>query len=65
MKKFDIHDWRQKQLIESYNNRLLDQIFEELIPQDILLNEGKIGEFLINLKNKIKGIKYSNANGNF
>ena len=60
MKKFDIHAWRHKQLIESYNNKLSDQIlnqlFEELIPQDALLNEG-IGDFLSNLKDKIKSTK--------
>jgi len=60
MKKFNIHDWRQKQLIESYNNRLsdqtLDQLFEGLISQDILLNEG-IGDFLSGLKDKIKNTK--------
>ena len=60
MKRFNIHAWRQKQLIESYNNRLSDQIlnqlFEELIPQDVLLNEG-IGDFLSGLKDKIKNTK--------
>jgi hypothetical protein len=60
MKKFNIHDWRQKQLIESYNNRLsdqtLDQLFEGLISQDILLNEG-IGDFLKGLKDRIKNTK--------
>ena len=60
MGSFNIHNWRQKQLIESYNNRLsdqtLDQLFEGLIPQDILLNEG-IGDFLKGLKDKIKNTK--------
>jgi len=60
MKKFNIHTWRQNQLIESYNNRLsdqtLDQLFEGLISQDILLNEG-ISDFLKGLKDKIKNTK--------
>jgi hypothetical protein len=60
MGPFDIHAWRQKQLIENYNNQLSDQIlnqlFEELIPSNVLLNEG-IGDFLSNLKDKIKNTK--------
>lgn len=58
MGQFDIHKWRQKQLLESYNNRLsnqiLDQLFEGLISQNILLNESK---FLKGLKDKIKNTK--------
>ena len=57
---FDIHAWRQKQLIENYNNQLsnqiLNQLFEELIPSNVLLSEG-IGDFLSNLKDKIKNTK--------
>ncbi len=58
MGQFDIHKWRQKQLLESYNNRLsnqiLDQLFEGLISQNTLLNESK---FLKGLKDKIKNTK--------
>ena len=58
MGQFDIHKWRQKQLLESYNNRLsnqiLDQLFEGLVPQNTLLNESK---FLKGLKDKIKNTK--------
>lgn len=58
MGHFDIYKWRQKQLLESYNNRLsnqiLDQLFEGLIPQNTLLNESK---FLKGLKDKIKNTK--------
>ena len=58
MGQFDIHKWRQKQLFESYKNRLsnqiLDQLFEGLIPQNTLLNESK---FLKGLKDKIKNTK--------
>ena len=60
MGPFDIHAWRQKQLVESYNNQLYDQILnqfvKELIPPNVLLNEG-IGDFLSNLKDKIKNTK--------
>jgi hypothetical protein len=58
MGQFDIYKWRQKQLLESYNNRLsnqiLDQLFEGLVPQNTLLNESK---FLKGLKDKIKNTK--------
>ena len=58
MGQFDIHKWRQKQLFESYKNRLsnqiLDQLFEGLIPQNTLLNKSK---FLKGLKDKIKNTK--------
>ena len=58
MGQFDIHKWRQKQLLESYNNRLsnqiLDQLFEGLVSQNTLLNESK---FLKGLKDKIKNTK--------
>ena len=58
MGQFDIHKWRQKQLLESYNNRLsnqiLDHLFEGLISQNTLLNESK---FLKGLKDKIKNTK--------
>ena len=58
MGQFDIHKWKQKQLLESYNNRLsnqiLDQLFEGLISQNTLLNESK---FLKGLKDKIKILK--------
>ena len=62
MAKFNIHDWRFKYITEQeykdkLSDQILDQLVEGLIPQDILLNEGKIGKFLSGLKDKIKNTK--------